>query len=190
MVIGNPYRFAFVVDLVPEWNMEGSLLGNGIFFVCIDGELFPKKIDCSSLTTVFAYFFGYADCEKSALISMPVNDSLFKMDKRLAFTEMYKAMNPGILDDNESDDSTYTYLVSNSMSEIQDRGAYIFAVSDGEMLRVLAGYVLPKMENGEVSYFYVGRTIKEIFISVSEMNILIEKLHRFSLENVRTWDKQ
>lgn len=41
MIIGDPYKFAFWIDIVPEWNDDDSTWINGIFCLCINGKIYP-----------------------------------------------------------------------------------------------------------------------------------------------------
>ena len=43
MIIGNPYTFSIIIDIVDEWNIDKSF-NNGLLFIGVNGVLIPDKI--------------------------------------------------------------------------------------------------------------------------------------------------
>ena len=39
MIIGDPYKFAFWVDIVPSWNDDSAWI-NGIFCMLVNGKIY------------------------------------------------------------------------------------------------------------------------------------------------------
>ena len=50
MIIGDPYKFAVMFDVVKEW-CAGSTEDNGHFAFCVDGKMLPGRI-INSVTDV------------------------------------------------------------------------------------------------------------------------------------------
>ena len=50
MIIGDPYKFAVIIERVKDWNTTVDL-NNGYFSLCVDGEIFPKYIINALLKT-------------------------------------------------------------------------------------------------------------------------------------------
>lgn len=77
MVIGNPYKFSIMVDVVDEWNMDKTF-NNGLLFMGIDGKLIMPEISTSTL-----------NCELFQLIdnlkNPQINENVFQMEKKLEF---------------------------------------------------------------------------------------------------------
>ncbi|MBD5159271.1 MAG: hypothetical protein HDT23_03390, partial [Ruminococcus sp.] len=43
MIIGNPDCFAVIFEVVGSWNADKTFQ-NGILFLAVNGEIFPKEI--------------------------------------------------------------------------------------------------------------------------------------------------
>lgn len=183
MIIGDPYRFAFIIDLVPDWNpIESKGFVQGVFFMSIDGILYPKKITTTTLSSDLWYMFG-PHGPRNAFLTLPFNADIFNLEKKLAFTELYKITYPCILHDDNGDMysentacSDYTYL--GATLEITDNGSYVFVVRNGERIRILGAEVVKKRKHGEFSYF-VSNQVRECFISSVELRKLVKKLKSF-----------
>ena len=50
MVIGSPYNFFVICQIINEWNNDNTF-NNGVLLFAIDGEIFPKEIINMSLNT-------------------------------------------------------------------------------------------------------------------------------------------
>ena len=42
MLLGNPYKFAFLIERIPDW--EKGSWKNGIMFVIINDNIYPKDV--------------------------------------------------------------------------------------------------------------------------------------------------
>ncbi len=124
MIIGDPYKFSIMLDMVEEWNIDSSFY-NGILFFSIDGDLFPKEILTSTLK-----------CEIPILLNrlknITINNTIFNMQKEEAFLYIYNVTFPE--DVNEEND--YKYDVS--PQEFSDYDYFVFAVGNGKDIRILA----------------------------------------------------
>lgn len=128
MIFGNPDKFAFWVEKVPEW-CAGFV--NGLLYVYVNGEMFPKKLHTTTLSDLGSLFdYAFADPPKDERLYALSDDELFAEFRRLRF--------PAYFTDNEDADEDYRYDIE--YYEIGDWGYDIFAVSNGENVRILIGH--------------------------------------------------
>lgn len=129
MVIGDPYRLAFIVERMPIWEPQNDSFRNGIMFLCVSGEVYPKDVRTTTFFSELPDILG----EGSALMNVAVDRELYAMpsDELLAYLE--NITYPQDIDT----DNEYRFIVP--FTEISDRGFDVFLVSDGENVRVLVG---------------------------------------------------
>lgn len=137
MLFGNPDNFAFLIEKVPEWCGNGFV--NGLLYVYVNGEIFPKKIYTTTLSDVWS-LFDYA------LVNPPKDERLYALPDEELFAELLKMRYPEYFTDNADEDEDYCYDIEYDYHydieyyEIGDWGYHIFAVSNGKNVRVLIGY--------------------------------------------------
>ena len=180
MVIGNPYKFAFIIDIVPEWNGDDTYT-QGIFFMCIEGKLFPPVLDTTTLSSDISYILRGSPYSSPALFSLPVNIILFNKEKKQSFIDMFNLTYPGCLNpeidlDDLSITNDYTYKASNPTME--DNNNHVFIVSDGDSVRILGAQVDAIHDEGYDAYF-VSDIVHESILSKDEMTGLILELKNF-----------
>lgn len=156
MLIGNPYKFCFLIERIPEW--EGSYI-NGIMFVIVNGELYPKEVR----TTTFNSEFPDILRPGSAFIN-PVNDKKL-YDKRESELLSYIAdvtypKNDTVLND-------YRFLIF--FHEINDSGYNFFILSNGENIKILVG----KWKNENIEF------VDKVIISMQEYNLIKSQIIAF-----------
>lgn len=129
MVIGDPYRLAFIVERMPKWEPQNDSFRNGIMFLCVDGEVYPKDVRTTTFFSELPDILG----EGSALMNVVTDKELYTMpsDKLLAHLESITY--PEDIDT----DNDYRFIVP--FTEINDIGFNVFLLSDGENVRVLVG---------------------------------------------------
>lgn len=129
MVIGDPYRLAFIVERMPIWEPQNDSFRNGIMFLCVSGEVYPKDVRTTTFFSELPDILG----EGSALMNVAVDRELYAMpsDELLAYLE--NITYPEDIDT----DNEYRFIVP--FTEISDRGFDVFVLSDGENVRVLVG---------------------------------------------------
>lgn len=129
MVIGDPYRLAFIVERMPIWEPQNDSFRNGIMFLCVSGEVYPKDVRTTTFFSELPDILG----EGSALMNVAVDRELYAMpsDELLAYLE--NITYPEDIDT----DNDYRFIVP--FTEISDRGFDVFVLSDGENVRVLVG---------------------------------------------------
>lgn len=167
MIIGDPYKFAFIIDEVSEWS-NGSFR-NGIFFVVINGILFPSEVENCTLNSDLYLFF---EARPSSLVRMPANDKLFIMNKEELFNKLYDSLG--------SDEIYHDGRFSGSLGEIfkfstttmEDQGYYLFSIRNENSLRFIAANIgqTSNFESNESSLSHV------IYDSLFELNYIEDKL--------------
>lgn len=84
MIIGNPYTFSIIIDIVDEWNIDKSF-NNGLLFIGVNGVLIPDKILNATLNVEIPVLIKK--------LENPVNDmEIFSMEKTrhlFAFTKRF-----------------------------------------------------------------------------------------------------
>lgn len=136
MIFGNPDKFAFLIEKVPEW-CDGFV--NGLLYIYVNGEMFPKKLYTTTLSDVWSLFdYAFTNPPKDEWLYALPDDELFAELRRLRFPEYFT-------DDEDEDedyryDIEYDYRYDIEYYEIGDWGYNIFAVSGGENVRILIGH--------------------------------------------------
>lgn len=128
MLFGNPDKFAFLIEKVPEWCANGFV--NGLLYVYVNGEIFPKELYTTTLSDLWS-LFDYA------FVNPPKDERLYALPDEL-FAELRRIRFPAYFTDDEDADEDYRYDIE--YYEIGDWGYNIFAVSGGGSVRVLIGH--------------------------------------------------
>lgn len=162
MVLGDPYDFSIILDVVDKWNQKDSYsFYNGILTFCIGGIAFPHEMVNATL-----------GCEVPNLVDqfsqVPVNKKLFDMKKEKAFLEIYH----NIYQEDIDIDNDYSYDMTPYC--FGDNDCYVFAVSDGQRVRFLASVLEYRQEEGMHGLDNIE--VAEAYISVDDMAELISKL--------------
>lgn len=156
MIFGDPYKFAFLIERIPEWEDDWI---NGIMFVSVNGEVYPKNMCTTTFNSELPDILG-AD---SAFLN-PVNDKkLFDKKKSELLSYMANVTYP----QNEGNDNDYRFLIP--FHEINDSGYHFFILSDGDHIKILVG----KWKNGNIKF--IDKTI----ISVREYNEIKSQIIAF-----------
>lgn len=127
MIFGIPDRFAFLIEKVPEWS--DKTFTNGLLYVFVNFGMFPKELRNTTLSSELYMLFDSPPPIDERLYALPDNE-LFEEFRRLRFPARYS--------DNEDADEEYRFELE--LHELGDAGYHIFAVSDGENVRVHVGY--------------------------------------------------
>lgn len=137
MVIGEPYKMALIVERMPIWEPQNDTFRNGIMFLCVNGEVYPKDVRTTTLNCELPWLLA----PESPLMNTVIDKELFEMpsDELLAYLESITY--PDVIDDDADDDieidNDYRFVLP--FEEISDRGFDVFVLSDGENVRVLVG---------------------------------------------------
>jgi len=168
MLIGNPYKFAIYAELVKEWNDKGATWHNGLLYLYVDGTPFPDE----AYTATFE-----VDIRKLIyrLSSIGINKELFNEVQAKAYEKMCDI---AFQISNESD-IWHQNLIS--PPTLYDYNYYIFAVSDGKQIRILAARPDEKDEY-EDGYRLILQNlkIKEAFIPCEYLEKMLLELENWT----------
>ncbi|WP_118988236.1 immunity 42 family protein, partial [Photorhabdus sp. CRCIA-P01] len=131
MIFGDPYRFAVLIQHLPEWSDD--TYKNGLFHFCIDGFFFPEEIRTS---TLWVDVLSLKD-NTNALFSFQENKVLFEKGTKDAFNFMLGMISPELIGQDEPENFEQSYQYQASTENINDAGFIVFAVSHGDMVRIL-----------------------------------------------------
>ena len=120
MLIGEPFQFAVLAETVKEWNIDETFC-NGILLFFVDGFILPGK-ELANITLTCAIHEM-----KEKMQGVPVNRDLYHTAKEIAFAKIYDMVY-------DEEDGRYEL----SPQEIGDKNCFVFAVSDGDSVRILA----------------------------------------------------
>lgn len=176
MIFGDPYELAFVVEVVPEWSTAD--FSNGVMFVLVNGITFPKVLCNSTIVSDTEAILGRKRYSP-ALSTYKDNERIFSMDAKEAFFEMFNLTTAGALEP-ESDDDIYIendYSYNATPTGLSDLGCYIFAVGQGDEIRIIAGQFTSRLQ-------FISRNspleLSEIVIKKTCLKETLRKIDEFS----------
>ncbi|BBH12823.1 immunity 42 family protein [Chromobacterium haemolyticum] len=145
MIFGDPYKFAVLIQCIPEWCDDAYK--NGVFHFCIDGKFFPDVIGAS---TIFVDAYSLID-DSSPLIEFQENKGLFELDVEAAFRELLAMISPDFNGGHESDFFEQNLQYKISTENIEEHGFIAFAVGCKSSVRVMCAkcYELKNDEKGQ-----------------------------------------
>ena len=162
MVIGSPYNFFVICQIINEWNNDNTY-NNGVLLFAIDGEIFPKEIINMSLNTEISRLID-------KMHNVKENTILFDGEKDTVIKEMYKTTFP----DDINSDNDYSYLMT--PFGMQDNDNFIFAVRKENKKRLLATKIEYDLE--ESTHTFNEMHVIETYITVEEMEYVANGLDR------------
>lgn len=127
MVIGDPYRFGFLVERVEDWEYPPFI--NGLMFLYLNKKAYPKELRTTALSTELPELLD----EGSPLVSPKKDERMFALDSSERFELLYRRTYPEDID-KESD---LSYLIP--FHEINDAGFAVFTLTDGESVMITVG---------------------------------------------------
>lgn len=160
MILGNPYKFSVFISTIKEWNIDNEFC-NGVLLFCIEGNIFPKKIVTSTLKYEIQLL-------KEKLRNLIINERLYNMQRDKAFAEIYNITFP----EDISIDNDYRFDIT--PESFADENCYVFAVSNGKEVRIMAtklNYIVEESRH-ELSNI----DISETFIEIEDLNQIISQL--------------
>ena len=163
VIIGNPYRASFFVKVIDEWNDDIPSFRNGVFLLCIDGELFPKSINTSTLNVDIPDVMD-------RLCGIPLNEKIFNMGKEDAYIEMYNMTFPK---EGGCDYGCRFYI---SPPGLYDYNCYAFAVRSKSQVRFMAARL--KYVVDESASDLSNAVISDAIITHDELNEIIFELSK------------
>jgi len=165
VVIGNPYKFSIILQIIEEWNVDYTF-GNGVLMLCVDGNLFPNEIVTATLK-----------CEVAPLIDslngVVQDERLFSMSRESSFAELYNCTFP----ENLEVANDYRFLISPMV--LSDEGCFVFAIKSDCQVRILASKLCYNFE--ESRHELDDAEISETIISLSELQQITDELAKYIL---------
>ncbi len=125
MIIGNPDKFAFLIEIIPEW--EDDYFKNGIMFVSVNGEIYPKEVRTTTFNSELPDILG----EHSPFIN-PVSDSELYNHCQ---PELTKCLADITFPQNIEYDNDYRFLIP--FHEINDSGYSFFIISNDRSIKII-----------------------------------------------------
>lgn len=158
MILGDPFEFAVIAQKVKDWNINDTHCYGTLLF-CIDGEIFPKKINNTNIKFELS-------APEETLKNLVVNDELYNMPKYEAFCKICDLVYP------EEIDNDYRFRLSPEI--FIDVNCEVFIVSNGNHVRIMAASDL--IYNKEESrYELKDISISEIYITLDEFKKILSQ---------------
>ena len=158
MVIGDPYKFGFLIERVSDWEYPPFI--NGLMFLYLNEQAYPKELRTTTLSTELPELLD----ESSPLVSPKESKKLFCLDSDERFEQLAALTYPENID-REND---LSYLVP--FHEINDSGFAVFTLTDGESVMITVGEwsegkLIPRNEYtvGKAQYNSVVGKLKEFY---------------------------
>lgn len=160
MIFGDPFRFAILIQRIPEWS--NADFNHGLFHFLIDGEFLPSDARASTLwVDVYSLL-----SDTNALFSLRENKALFELEAAEAFKKIHAMTDPEFQAATEN---------------IADAGYSVFAVSSGENVRVLGARHGVLRQNGDrpVWVELADYDVKEAILSKNEIKEILTRVARY-----------
>lgn len=119
MLLGNPYKFAFLIERIPDW--EKDIWKNGIMFVIINDDIYPKSVR----TTTFNSEMPEILDSESAFIN-PIIDK-----------ELYGKSDEQTIEFVSDEENEYYYRYFIPFHEINDSGYRLYVISNSCNVKIL-----------------------------------------------------
>ena len=162
MILGNPDKFAIIMEVVSDWNIDQSF-NNGVLIFSIGGKSYPSnEIVNATLNSEIPHL-------KVCIENIGINERLFLLSKEAAFTEIYNLRFP----EDWNMEPDYRYDIT--PLSFADNNCLVFAVSDGKQVRILAAANLEYIIT-DSRYNLNNIEISETFISTADFDEILSKL--------------
>lgn len=127
MVIGDPYKFGFLIERVSDW--EYPPLINGLLFFYLNKKAYPKELCTAALSEELPELLS----DRSPLMKPKRNKRLFKLDSKDRFERIAALTFPEDIDKK----SDLSYLVP--FHAVNDSGMAVFTLTDEEQVIIMVG---------------------------------------------------
>ena len=163
MILGNPYKFSIMTKTIHEWNTDEAFC-NGILLFCVAGTIFPTEIVTATLK-----------CEiqplKEKLNNPAIDVKLYAIQKEKAFVEIYNLTFPENVDINND------YKFDISPDSFSDNNCFVFAVGNGEQVRIMAAKLNYLIKNSRHDLRRID--VSETFLDATEIKKIASELDIF-----------
>lgn len=160
MILGNPYKFAILIDPIDSWNADDTFC-NGLLFLCVNGDIYPKKIETATLRYEIELL-------TQNLSNLTTDHWLYDLSPQQAFIEIYNITFP------ENIDVENDYRFDISPTSLSDNNYFLFAVCNGVNVRILASKLEYELENSRHKLQDIS--VNEAIIPVAELKEIISSL--------------
>lgn len=157
MIIGDPYKFGFLIERVSDWEYPPFV--NGLMFLYLNGKAYPEELRTTTFSTELPELLDKA----SPLVKPKENKKLFYADSNERFETLSSLTYPEDID-KEND---LSYLVP--FHEINDSGFAVFTLTDGESVMITVG----KWSEGKLL------PVNEYILPAAQYNKVTDKLKAF-----------
>lgn len=162
MILGNPDKFAIIMEVVSDWNIDQSF-NNGVLIFSIGGKSYPNnEIVNATLDSEIPHL-------KECIENIGINERLFLLSKEEVFAEIYNLRFP----ENWNMEPDIQYDIT--PLSFADNNCLVFAVSNRKQVRILAAADLEYIV-ADSRYNLDNIEIGETYVSVSEFNEILTKL--------------
>ena len=162
MLIGNPDKFAFLFEPVPEWCSECFV--NGLLYVYVNGRQFPETLRTTTLSDDIFYLI-----DSPAFSKPQINAAFFLLEKRELFINLCKITFP-----EDGAENDYSYLLP--LDELQSAGYCFFAITSKNEIRILVGHYI---ENNQLDF------IDDVVLDLSEFDYIRNQIHDYYKNNIK-----
>lgn len=164
MIIGNPDKFAFLLEIVPEWCSNSFV--QGILNVHVNGVQYPDTLRTTTLSTDVYWLLN----DTSPFINPRINEELHTMDTAELFNKLCNLAFP----ETETCDNDYSYSVP--LNELSDAGYTLFIVASPKEVRLIIG-----QHNKMNTLTFVD----EVKIDILDFERIKQKLQKYYLNEIK-----
>lgn len=163
MMIGNPYKFSIIINTIDEWNIDDAFC-NGVLVICVDGNFFPNEVLNATLRCEIPIL-------KENLRNITIDKNLYNLPKNEAFVEIYNKTFPSDID------IANDYRFDITPHSLSDKDYFVFAISNGDNVRILACKLNYAIEDSEHDLKSIN--VSEAFVDIVELNKIISEIDIF-----------
>lgn len=181
MIFGDPYKFAVLIQCIPEWS--DGFCKNGIFHFCIDGKFFPDVIGTS---TMFVDVYSLID-DSSSFVEFQENQALFELDVEVAFRELLAMVSPDFNGGHDLGFFEQNLQYKVSTENIEEHGFIAFAVGYNSSIRVMCAkcYELKNDEKGQGQWRVVDcLNITEAVVGKAELVSMMASVKEYVVKTL------
>ena len=125
MVIGDPYKFGFIIERIREWEASATYQ-SGIVFLFLDNTIYPDTVRNTTLNVDLWHLTR----DDNPFMNPVIDPDLYELEKEQLFKTLYETAYP---EDIEADND-YKYVWP--LQEIGDAGFDIFSISNGKKIKI------------------------------------------------------